>query len=1071
MTNFRQHDVTDCGAACLAFVFHSYGLTMSIAAIRNLAGTGRSGTTALGLVETCKACSFSAKGLRCLTRDLDNLTLPGIAHVVVDGGRQHYVVVCSVKRKYVKIMDPAAGRVEKWSLEKFAACWTNVFVVLAPDVSFSPSKESTSPWRRLMQLLAPQRAVLTQALIGVIINTILSLSTAVFVQKIVDNVIVDGNRNLLRLLSVGMMIILLFRVGFSYLQTRLMMKTAQRIDAGLILGYYRHLMRLPQTFFDTMRVGEITSRVRDAVAVRDFLNGAILSLILNPLILIFAFAAMFAYSSRLALFSLALIPANAGLYLVSDFLNRRYQRELMENSADFDSHLVESLHAISVVRSSRLEEEMVFRSETRLVRLLKNLWSAGQAGSVLGSAGGLLTQFYSIGLLWIGASLVLDSKLTAGELMSCNALAGYLTGPIMALVGMNAAVRSATTATERLYEVLDLEREKDEGTSELELDQAFELRVQNVCFHYPGRLSTLNGLSVRLSSGTITALVGPSGCGKSTLLALIQRQYQPASGAIFVGETDLQYIRLASLRRNVAYVSQKIDLLAGTILENLAPGVVQPEMTRVVRLCRKVGILEFIESLPRGFHTLVTENGTNLSGGQRQRIAIVRALYSDARIVLMDEPSSALDSESEDLLMQILEEFRDAGRLVLVAAHHQRILRICDKVIDLTPKVPPLVLDTVVQVEPERKTRPAGHPVSNECAPETRRLFEHLQTLRSGGILFGQTDANVMGVDEEGKGWLLAEGRCDVYAVTGKYPAIFGFDLTNLAEGWERSNSYVIPKIKEAHALGAVITVCWHPGNPIGGDQSTGSAVGEVLAGGSAHSVLLDQLKLIGNHLGNLQDDCGKTIPIIFRPWHGANTGRFWWSESRCTAEEYIALYRFTVSFLQQDCEAGNFLYAYAPDASAGWASCLDRYPGDQYVDVFAVGSYGAGDITHRRQLMDTLRSLVHRAEAAYKIPAICDLGFQGDKNGYGLHFCEDKRWLSRMFQLIRGDPVTRRIAYVSFWRNEAYRPTYYALPHPNSPHAEDLIQLSLEPDIVFAGDKCLRLESTDAEWQAGAPV
>jgi ABC-type bacteriocin/lantibiotic exporter with double-glycine peptidase domain len=712
MRNFRQHDVTDCGAACLAFIFHRHGLAMSVSSIRQKTGTNRGGTTALGLVDTAKDCGFDAKGVRCKLDDLRGVALPGIAHVVLEGGLQHYVAVCSIGKKSLRVMDPAVGRVEKWPVGRFTRCWTNVFVVLVPTVNFAPGRKTDGVWSRLWALLRPQRGVLIQAFVGVVLGTILSLSSAIYIQKIVDNVIVDGNRNLLRLLGTAMICILVVRSLLTYFQSILMLKSAQRIDAGLITGYYRHLMRLPQSFFDTMRVGEITSRLRDAVAVRDFLNNTVLNLVLNPLILLFALAAMFAYSWRLALFSLALIPANLLIYWASDWLNKRYQREIMERSADFDAQVVESLHAMSVVRSRGLEEVMGFRSETRLVRVLKRVWSAANVGFLVGSASSFVTQAYSVGLLWIGAELVLNSQLTAGELMSCNMLAGYLTGPIVAIIGMNASIRTATTATERLYEILDLEREKDEGVDELRLGPQFELVIEHLNFHHAGRLAIIEDLSLRFQSGTITALVGKSGCGKSTLLALLQRHYLPESGAIFISGIDIKYATLAALRSKMAYVPQRIELLAGTVLENLAPGEDQPDLRRIVELCRRVGVWEFVESLPRGFHTEITENGANLSGGQRQRLAIVRSLYTDAPIVLMDEPSSALDSASEDMLMDLMREMRAKGKLLILAMHNRRLLELCDRVVEMDG-------GKVVQMRSPESVRP---PVPAQLAAEAITL-------------------------------------------------------------------------------------------------------------------------------------------------------------------------------------------------------------------------------------------------------------------------------------------------------------------------------------------------------------
>jgi ATP-binding cassette subfamily B protein len=900
-----------------------------------------------------------------------------------------------------------------------------------------------------------------------VLGTVLSLSSAIYIQKIVDNVIVDGNRNLLRLLGVSMLLILGARIVLGYFQSILMLKSAQRIDAGLILGYYRHLMRLPQSFFDTMRVGEITSRVRDAVAIRDFLNGTILSLVLNPLILLFAFAAMFAYSWRLAVYSLLLIPVNLAIYLVSDWLNRRYQREIMERSADFDAQLVESLHAISVVRSRGLEDQMSFRSETRLVRLLKRVWSAANAGLVVGSAGTLTTQAYSIGLLWIGASLVLDSQLTAGELMSCNALAGYLTGPIVALIGINTSIRTATTATDRLYEILDLEREKDEGTAELSLKETFDLRIERLNFHHAGRLATLQDVSLECRSGTITALVGQSGCGKSTLLALLQRHYAADSGAILLNGVDLHYLKLASLRAHIGYVPQRIDLLAGTVLENIAPDEAQPDMVRIVDLCRRAGILDFVESLPRGFQTLITENGANLSGGQKQRLAIVRALYPDTPILLMDEPSSALDAGSEEQLMQMLQELRQAGKLIILAAHNQRLREVSDRIVEMRDG------RIVSETAGKASTLPAAASATSNIIPlladeestaglvdpnatrETQRLFAALWGRLHDGVLFGHTDANVMGIDASGKGWFMEEGRCDLHAITGRYPAVYGFDVGHLHRGWAQSNGHMVPKIREAFSRDGIATVGWHPENPLSGENfHAGSPVPHLLPGAAGNRALCERLDLIADHLGNLRDSDGRSIPIIFRPWHDSNGGRYWWGDSRCTPDEYIRLYRFTVTYLRDVRRVRNFLYAFSPELGDAFEDGLERYPGHGYVDVIGLDAYGDLSPGYQGRLIEHIRQLVLYAEANAKVPALTALGFKQSERECGLKHCASPAWLTEyILNPIKSDPIAHRVRYLVFWRNEAYNPDTYYLAHPGSPHEDDLIAASADPYVVL-GDR-----------------
>jgi len=680
---FKQQDRTDCGAACLTFVCEHYRLRLPMAQVRRELGTNQTGTSAASLVHTAKRLGFTAKGVKGPVSALPAVPLPAIAHCLVDGKLLHYVVLVRWTPKGARVMDPAVGRVEKWPHARFEAMWTGVLVLLAPGDAFVAGDRTIPPWRRLWQLLVPHRAALLQSFAGAVVTTILGLGMSVYVQKIVDAVIPDGNRPLLDVLGVAMLTLLGFKLLLGWYQSLLSLRTAQCIDATLILAYYRHLLRLPQPFFDTMRVGEITSRVADAVKIRNFLNQSLQALVLNPLVLVFSLTAMFFWSWKLALLSLALLPANAAIYWLVNRLNRTGQRRLMERSADFDAQLVESLQAQPMVRRFRLEEFSLLRTETRLVRLLRAGWQLALAFLGSNTAVAFVTQAYLIGLLWLGAGLVLDAGLSPGQLMSCYTLAGYLTGPLAALIGLNATIQETLIATDRLFELMDLEIEKDQGMIEFTPHHAGDLRFEDVGFRHAGRTATLSGVTLVLPHGRITALVGESGCGKSTLLSLLQRLYEPDAGRILIGGHDIRYYRLTSLRRNVAVVAQQTHLLSGTVLENLAPGEAEPDLERLVRLCRETGVLGFIEKLPQGFLTPLTENGGNLSGGQRQRLALVRALYLDTPILLLDEPTSALDPEAEQATLAALQRWQATGRTVVVAAHSAAVLGIAEVVVTL----------------------------------------------------------------------------------------------------------------------------------------------------------------------------------------------------------------------------------------------------------------------------------------------------------------------------------------------------------------------------------------------------
>jgi ABC-type bacteriocin/lantibiotic exporters, contain an N-terminal double-glycine peptidase domain len=355
MRRIRQRDETDCAAACLAAIAHYYRLELSVSGIRLLAGTGAAGTTVLGVVHAAESLGFSAKGVKGASEHLAEVPLPCIAHVVPNPGHLHFVVVTKVTRRKVIVMDPAEGAIKRLSRKRFEEMWSGVLVLLAPAEGFKPGRRTERPLTRFWALVRPHRTVLIAALVGAAVATILGLSTSVYVEKLVDNVIVEGNRKLLNLMGVAMLVILFFRILVTWQQSLLAIITGQKIDAVLIMAYHRRLLRLPQRFFDTMRVGDIISRMDDALNIRAFLSETALELILNAFLVIFAFAALFFYSWELALFSLAIIPAIFILMIFNNLINRKFQRKLMEKTADLESHLVESLSNQLSLRALQLQ--------------------------------------------------------------------------------------------------------------------------------------------------------------------------------------------------------------------------------------------------------------------------------------------------------------------------------------------------------------------------------------------------------------------------------------------------------------------------------------------------------------------------------------------------------------------------------------------------------------------------------------------------------------------------------------------------------------------------------------------
>ena len=678
----RQHDPTDCGAACLASIARYHRRNLPIARIRQLAHTDRLGTNVLGLVEAAPSLGFTAKGLKGSIQHLPQAPMPAIAHVV-RRDLHHYVVVYRATPKTVMIMDPADGQVHRVPTSEFQGQWSGVLVALVPDVPMPIGLRGLSPRRRFWGLLRPHASVLVEALVGAVVYTVLGLATAVYVQKIVDYVLPDGNRNLLNLMSVAMLGLLAAQVALAMLKNVLLLRTGQHLDATLILSYFRHLLALPQEFFDTRRVGEILSRVNDAIRIRLFINDVLLGLAVNVLIVGISATLIFVYSWKLGLLATALVVAAAPVYLLVNALNRRGQRAVMENGAEFEAQLVESLHGQATIKRFRLEEEATLKTESRLTRLLRAVYGSGRTAIFAGGVAEFGTRFLTICLLWLGGTLVLRGELTAGALMSCYALVGYLTVPLTGLLTLNRTVQDALIAADRLFEIMDLEREDMERGEPIAESAIGDVRFEHVTFRYGTRLDVFKDLDLVVGRGEVVGIVGESGSGKSTLAALLQGVYPVTGGRIVIGTRDLRHVRLDDLRRIVGVVPQQVDLFSDTIAANVALGDPEPDMNRVLNLARDLGLLHVIQQLPLRLETPLGERGLGLSGGQRQLVAIARALYRDPPIVVFDEATSALDSITEQRVQAIVRSLRDAGKTVIVMAHRLATVATADRIVVL----------------------------------------------------------------------------------------------------------------------------------------------------------------------------------------------------------------------------------------------------------------------------------------------------------------------------------------------------------------------------------------------------
>ena len=680
----KQHDITDCGAACLASIAAHYGLKFPISRIRQYAFTDKKGTNILGIIEAAKKLGLEAKGVKGPFECLTEIPKPAIAHVVVKEVLQHFVVIYKVTDKYILIMDPGDGKLHKKSHEEFKKEWTGILVLLHPAETFQKGDLKKSTLKSFIELLRPHKSVMGQALFGALVYSILGLSTAIYVGKITDYVLVDRNINLLNLMGILMILIILLRTFVGSMKSILALKTGQRIDASLILGYYKHLLTLPQQFFDTMRVGEIISRVNDAVKIRNFINNVSLDLAVNLLIMIFTLIVMFVYSWKLAAITLVSAPLFILTYVLFNRLNKKYQRNIMESSAELESQLVESLNSIATIKRFGIESFANLKTEIRFVHLLKNTYTSAYGAIIANGGIEFISTGITIAVLWAGSNFVIDKEITPGTLMVFYSLVGYVLTPVGKLISSNQTIQDAMIAADRLFQIMDLEREQDETNKIiLKPEMVGNIQFENVAFRYGSRKQVFESLNLSIHKSETTAIIGESGSGKTTLISLIQNLYPIQAGSIRIGDYNITQINNESLRQIVGTVPQQIELFAGSIIENIALGDFEPDMQKIMQLCDQLGIKDFIEKLPNAYLTQIGEHGVSLSGGEKQRIAIARALYKNPEILIFDEATSSLDSISEKYVKRTLSALAKEGKTIIIIAHRLSTVKHADTIIVL----------------------------------------------------------------------------------------------------------------------------------------------------------------------------------------------------------------------------------------------------------------------------------------------------------------------------------------------------------------------------------------------------
>ena len=676
----QQQSSSDCGAACLSMISQYWGKRFTINSLRNLAGIGRTGVSLKGLTKAAENLGYQTRPVRASLSRLIEQTNPWIAHW--EGN--HYVVVYWVKGERILVADPAKGK-QVLSRQEFLTGWTGFALLLNPTERLYQIPNEKRSLGRFFGLLLPYRKLALQIITLSVLIQLFGIVSPLFTQIILDQIVVNKSQSTLNVFVIGALLFGIWGIGLSATRNYLMSYFSNRLNLTMVSGFINHTLNLPLKFFESRRVGDITTRIGENSKIQRFLLGQVLLSWLNFVTGFVYLGLMLYYNWQLTLLVLALIPPIAILTLAATPLLRRVSRESFKASAKQQSSLVEMITGVSTLKAVAAEQELRWRWEERLTEQLNTRFKAQKLGINLSVASGLINSVGSTALLWYGASLVIQDQLTIGQFVAFNMMQGYVLGPAIALANLWDELQEVLISVERLNDVFDTSPEEVPGKPMLTLPPLRgEVRFENVTFRYDSEQerNTLQNISFEVRAGETVAIVGRSGSGKTTLVKLLQALYYPTSGTIWFDGHDIRHISPHSLRSQLGVVPQECFLFSGTILENITLYRSEFSLEQAIEVAKLAEAHAFIQSMPLGYNTKVGERGVNFSGGQRQRIAIARALLGEPRILILDEATSSLDTESERRFQQNLTRLSQE-RTTFIIAHRLSTVRSADCILVL----------------------------------------------------------------------------------------------------------------------------------------------------------------------------------------------------------------------------------------------------------------------------------------------------------------------------------------------------------------------------------------------------
>ena len=571
------------------------------------------------------------------------------------------------------------GSPEVLTIDVFLSLWSGQLVFLTSKASYA-GDVARFDFTWFIPAIVKYRRLLGEVLLISLVLQIIGLVTPLFFQVVMDKVLVNNAMKTLNVIAIGLICAIIFEILLTGIRTYVFAHTSSKIDVELGARLFRHLLNLPISYFQARRVGDSVARVRELENIRSFLTGNGLMVVLDVMFSIIFIAVMLWYSAKLTLIVVISIPIYVALSIIFTPVIRARLDQKFNKGAENQAFLVETISGVDTVKAMAVEPRWVHKWEQQLAGYVAAGLAVSNVGVLANGGVNLVSKLVTAGIMWMGATLVIDGKMTVGELVAFNMLAGQVSSPILRLAQLWNDFQQVGISMSRLGDILNTRTEISGDKTRIPEVQG-SVEFDQVSFRYrPDTPDVLRAVNLKIEPGEVIGIVGRSGSGKSTLTKLVQRLYVPDRGRVLIDGQDIGIIDTTSLRHQIGVVLQENNLFNRSVRDNIALANPVLPIEDIIEAAKLAGAHEFICELPEGYDTIVGEHGTGLSGGQRQRIAIARALITNPRILIFDEATSALDYESEKIIQDNMSQIC-SDRTVLIIAHRLSAVRDANRIV------------------------------------------------------------------------------------------------------------------------------------------------------------------------------------------------------------------------------------------------------------------------------------------------------------------------------------------------------------------------------------------------------